>query len=351
MGSFGERLRREREMRGVSLDDIADATKIGTRLLRALEEEHFELLPGGIFNKGFVRAYAKYLGLSEDEMVADYLAAAGESAPDPRVIAEQNASRIDRADGDLGRSRMAGFPIIPVLILLVVIAAGAGGWHLYQERMLERQARLDAAKASEVPPPALTTTPGATPRENGSPTSNPAAGPPDTTNGTVAASRSLETNATTPGAASKETAPTASLSKTSPSVVPSGSLGANTPAAVGTTKTATPAGGNAELSQPGAAMQAAQPFEVAVRAKDRAWVSIKTDGKITVRGIINPPDVKTVRATDQVVFYTGNAGAVEISFNGQLIPLPGGPNSEGVLVFNSHGVVIPKPASASSPNQ
>ncbi len=73
MGSFGERLRREREMRGVSLDDIAEATKIGTRLLRALEEEHFELLPGGIFNKGFVRAYAKYLGLNEDEAVADYL--------------------------------------------------------------------------------------------------------------------------------------------------------------------------------------------------------------------------------------------------------------------------------------
>src|ERR1035438_9515350 len=75
VGSFGERLRREREMRAISLDDIADATKIGTRLLRALEEEHFELLPGGIFNKGFVRAYAKYVGLNEEEAVADYLQA------------------------------------------------------------------------------------------------------------------------------------------------------------------------------------------------------------------------------------------------------------------------------------
>lgn len=84
-----------------------------------------------------------------------------------------------------------------------------------------------------------------------------------------------------------------------------------------------------------------------VRPKDRAWVSIKADGKIAVRGIISAPDVKTVRATDQIVFYTGNAGAVEISFNGQIIPLPGGPNTEGVLVFNSHGVVVPKPASTS----
>ena len=93
----------------------------------------------------------------------------------------------------------------------------------------------------------------------------------------------------------------------------------------------------------------AQPFEVTVRAKDRAWVSIKSDGKYTVRGIISPPDVKTVRATDQIVFWTGNAGAVEISFNGQRVPLEGGPNTEGVLVFNSHGVVIPKPAVATQP--
>jgi Domain of unknown function (DUF4115) len=87
-----------------------------------------------------------------------------------------------------------------------------------------------------------------------------------------------------------------------------------------------------------------QPFEVTIRAIDKAWVSIKSDGQFKVRGIIGPPDVKVIRATDQIVFWTGNSGAVEVSFNGQRVPLVGGPNSEGVLVFNSHGVVIPKPA-------
>ena len=52
MGSFGERLQREREMRGITLDEIAEATKIGTRSLRALESEEFDKLPGGVFNKG-----------------------------------------------------------------------------------------------------------------------------------------------------------------------------------------------------------------------------------------------------------------------------------------------------------
>src|SRR5664279_2858187 len=155
MGSFGERLRREREMRGISLDDIAEATKIGTRLLRALEEEQFELLPGGIFNKGFVRAYAKYLGLNEDEAVADYLVAAGESSLDPRVIAEQNDSRIDRSGGDTGDSRTTGFPIIPVLILLIVIAAGLGGWRLYRDRVKQRQAKVEVS----TPPVSSTSNP------------------------------------------------------------------------------------------------------------------------------------------------------------------------------------------------
>ena len=76
-----------------------------------------------------------------------------------------------------------------------------------------------------------------------------------------------------------------------------------------------------------------------VRPKDAAWVSIKSDGKYVVRGIIRPPDVKTIRATDEVVFYTGNAGEVEVAFNGKNVPLTGGANEEQVVVFNSHGLM------------
>src|SRR5580765_3433510 len=81
MGSFGDRLKQQREQKSISLDDISLSTKIGTRMLRALEEEKFEQLPGGIFNKGFVRAYARHVGLDEEQTLADYLEAAGETAP------------------------------------------------------------------------------------------------------------------------------------------------------------------------------------------------------------------------------------------------------------------------------
>src|SRR5689334_25375736 len=72
MGAFGDRLRREREMRGITLNEITESTKISRRHLEALEGEHFDQLPGGVVNNGFVRAYARSLALDDDQAVADY---------------------------------------------------------------------------------------------------------------------------------------------------------------------------------------------------------------------------------------------------------------------------------------
>src|SRR6266478_2141929 len=79
---FGERLKRERELRGVSRDEICTATRIGTRFLEALETEQWGILPGGIFNRGFVRAVARFLGLDEDKLLAEYDLARGDQAPE-----------------------------------------------------------------------------------------------------------------------------------------------------------------------------------------------------------------------------------------------------------------------------
>lgn len=73
--SFGARLRREREARGVSLEALSEATRIGIRALAALENEDWSRLPGGVFNRGFVRTIARHLGLDEEALVAAYVAA------------------------------------------------------------------------------------------------------------------------------------------------------------------------------------------------------------------------------------------------------------------------------------
>src|ERR1700688_3855800 len=77
-GNFGERLKRERELREVTLEEITQATRIGSRFLGALENEDWDKLPGGVFNRGFVRSIAHYLGLDEESIVAEYVLAAGD---------------------------------------------------------------------------------------------------------------------------------------------------------------------------------------------------------------------------------------------------------------------------------
>jgi len=90
MASFGENLRREREVRGITLAQLAEATKISLRYLTALEQDQFDQLPGGVFNRGFVRAVARYLGLDEREWVGAFARAAHE---EPDILARYAPTR------------------------------------------------------------------------------------------------------------------------------------------------------------------------------------------------------------------------------------------------------------------
>ncbi|HEX4997735.1 MAG TPA: RodZ domain-containing protein [Terriglobia bacterium] len=72
MAGFGAGFRKAREAKGISIDGVAAETRIGARFLQAIESEDFAALPGGIFNRGFIRAYAERLGLDPDQAVEDY---------------------------------------------------------------------------------------------------------------------------------------------------------------------------------------------------------------------------------------------------------------------------------------
>src|SRR4030088_882264 len=72
LATFGEELRREHKIRAISLKEIADATKISKRFLDAIERNDHKTLPAPVFTRGFVREYARYLGLNSDEMVNRY---------------------------------------------------------------------------------------------------------------------------------------------------------------------------------------------------------------------------------------------------------------------------------------
>jgi cytoskeleton protein RodZ len=73
MPTLGEELKHKREQRGITLAEIAEATRIGTRFLKAIETDNFSILPGGIFTRSFIRAYAKYVGMNEEDAIGLYI--------------------------------------------------------------------------------------------------------------------------------------------------------------------------------------------------------------------------------------------------------------------------------------
>ena len=105
-------------MRGVSLEEISAATRINTRYLAALESETWSDLPGGVFNRGFIRSVGRYLGLDEDNLVAEYeLHTKGSQAPHVAALPPMGASRK---------------PWVAIVVIAALIAAAlAGGWFLF----------------------------------------------------------------------------------------------------------------------------------------------------------------------------------------------------------------------------
>jgi cytoskeleton protein RodZ len=123
-GNFGERLKRERELREVSQEELTTGTRINARYLEALENEEWDKLPGGAFCRGFVRSIAKYLGLNEENFLAEYDLARGEqSVPVPHPY----ENKIPRPPIWIPVALMLGV----LLILAGLVAGGVYGWRKY----------------------------------------------------------------------------------------------------------------------------------------------------------------------------------------------------------------------------
>ena len=142
MSSFGEELRRERELRQISLREVAESTKINLRYLEALERNDFEHLPGGVFNRGFVRAYSQFIGIDPDSTVDAYrleeqAQATMGTAQDRNSFhrPQRAAYREDPFSGeDAAGGRRPGRTLFWILILFVVAAVVIGAALLYANR-------------------------------------------------------------------------------------------------------------------------------------------------------------------------------------------------------------------------
>jgi cytoskeletal protein RodZ len=112
--SIGSYLRRTREGHAMSVGEIARATRIPTNAIERIEADHFDDLPGEVFTRGFLKAYARAVGLSPDEVLARYTAARRVVSVEPLPLATPVAR---------SGSRRFGVAIAFVLLLVLFTLA------------------------------------------------------------------------------------------------------------------------------------------------------------------------------------------------------------------------------------
>jgi len=285
-------------MRGVSLEEISFATKISLRLLEAIEREDFSKLPGGIFSRSFIRTYARYLGLDEDRVVAEFqLAAQPQTDFDLHRMAAGN-TRFGRPGEQT--------TLIATVVAVVLLATGY---------LLFRYSR----RASEVPAP-----PPPAPIVK----STPATPPPTSAPTTPAPTTSVDTTAVpgvTPTFGGQVAPPVAAGTTLAPgTTTPPG-----TPVAPGTTPRALerPGAGlnpSALSNPPTGSAQNVRPsangeLVLQVAATERAWVEVDADEKTVFQRVLNPDEVQTLHAQKSFNVTTGNAQAVILTLNGETL--------------------------------
>lgn len=294
MPSFGENLRREREKRKITLDQISQSTKIGTRMLQALEEDKFSQLPGGIFNKGFVRAYARCVGLDEEQTIADYLQASGDSPPVmPEITPAQPAPRIIEAEEETSR-RPLPWGMFATLLLLAALALSL--WSRHQKRegtTAAPQPPMNQSTVERVAPPAPAPT-----------VTTPSSGP-----------------------AAKAAAP-------QPSQLP------NSP---------TPSNPSSGAAKTTAAAPPESGFVTNIQAREDSWTVITSDGKTVYSGMLAAGDQRSIRGQKEIVVKAGNSGGVDLYFNGKKIPQIGQYGEIRTVTFGPAGVIPTTPPAAPVP--
>lgn len=314
MPSFGEKLKQEREKRNITLEQISATTKIGTRMLQALEEDKFNQLPGGIFNKGFVRAYSRCVGLDEDQTVADYLLASGEGLATevgPRENEGQRVAEKVRAK-DREEVREKDYGSLPRLESSAESPRRQLPWGLFAAILLLIALALSLWNRRE--------------REHEKQLLHPVSGPKA---GQVPASQApAEATSEKTGEMTQEGSGGASSMRISPTSEPASS--ASSAASKTPSKTS-------QASQMGAT-PAPGEFTVVIQAREDSWISITADGKAIMSELLAAGTERTARGRQEVVVKAGNAGGVDFEFNGKKVDVTGEYGEVKTVTFGPGGM-------------
>ena len=286
MTSIGERLRRQRLQNRLSLEKISLETKIGVRLLEAIESEQFDKLPGGVFRRSFVLQYARALGLDADE-IAGELKELNQFDEVPIIPTKQTSAAVEGREGFgfqlPGDLRGVGGSTLGSLIAAVGVVLGCALIYSWWQTPRETQLAAKVAIASSEPPKHTEPPP-------------------------------AQTAAPTPAAA--------------PDPVP-----VQPPPTV-----------------PSPAAENVAPVRVGLSADEKTWISISSDGKNVFANSLEPHETKIVEASAKVRLLIGNAGGLEISLNGKPIGPIGPRGQIRIVELTPAGFqIVPRAAPAAEP--
>jgi cytoskeletal protein RodZ len=163
MLSLGQELKRAREERGVTLHEIANATHIGVRFLQAIENDSYDVLPGGVFNRAFVRKFAKQVGFDEQQAMKLYEEQLEEMGGEPQ-------RRYYTGLDDLDARPTSGNGLLFSFLALIVLSAGAYLAYEYFKNPVSPDNNLNQPVVNSTPSPTPEGSPELSPSPGASPT-------------------------------------------------------------------------------------------------------------------------------------------------------------------------------------
>jgi cytoskeletal protein RodZ len=292
MAAISETLRQARLRSGVDLNLLAAKTKINPRYLQAIESGEFDKLPGGVFARMFIKQYADAVGLDGASFAEEFQRQTptfGYAPPDVQKIASTRVNFQPTVPGfSSGAHTERMTNMLSSLIWVVAAILVCAGAYYGLAHLPSRPQQTAVQTPPKMKPPV--------------PVQQPAVQhPPD---------------ASASGSPSPVTVPPATAPAASPAPVPT----------------------------------AAEPIQIALNATDEVWVTAIADGKTVISEALKPGTTKVVSAAKGARLTLGNAGGVDITFNGKKLE-PFGPKGQvRTIDFTSFGAQVvsrtPPPSSA-----
>ncbi len=285
MDSLGDYLKQGREKKGLSLEHIASQTRIQEHHLLALEAEDFSSLPAKVFVKGFVRSYAKILGLDEEEALQRFLHTSGHFYEEHQAEQLQPHAKVTlEAPPRQGPNWILILGVIALFVLL-------GIWFGLPKKQEQHIVHSEA----EMPSPV-------TPIEEPTPS---LIDPPEQVEPTLSApSLPIPVPAPTPAAPTPPPTPITGPIPNQPKPVPPAATSSESTTPVATTK-------------PSDSTTNEGPHILEIEATQLTWVVVKSDEQAPKEALLQPGQHSTWKANQQFLVTLGNAAGVALRLNGK----------------------------------